>query len=174
MTNTAIVTRVRALALAVLFAGFAASSAYAQKAQVSRIDVTEYGLYTADITKKQQSPTGVSHNIVNNIRHAVTTRTVPAQLGVHFGFRYRIVGKPTGAPVTLTKVTIFPPGGLHKPGVATPILQNKYDLARKIGQTSFTDYSLEDSWEVVPGTWTFELWVGNRKLTSQSFEVVKQ
>jgi hypothetical protein len=175
MTISAIVPRVRALAFALVAASIATSVAHAQtKGKVTRIDVIEYGLYTADIAKKEKTTTGVSHNIVDNIRHAVTTRTVPAQRGVHFGFRYKIVGAPANAPVTLTKVTIFPPDGLHKPGLAKPILRNQYDLVRKTGQTSFTDYSFDETWELVPGTWTFELWVGKRKLATETFNVVKQ
>jgi hypothetical protein len=165
------------MVLAALAASIAAPSAHSQTAQVKSIDVIEYGIYTADIAKTQQgpaNPSGIGHHTVVNIRHAATTRTVPAQHGMQFGFRYRIVGAPNGAPITVTKVTIFPPPGLHKPGVAKPIQRYQYTLSRKIGETSFTDYSFDHPWELVPGTWTFELWVSGRKLASQSFQVTKQ
>lgn len=175
--TTGIGPRIRAIMLAALAAGIAAPSALSQTAQIKSIDVIEYGIYTADIAKTQQGPagqSGIGRHAVVNIRHAATTRTVPAQHGVHFGFRYRIVGAPNGAPITVTKVTIFPPPGLHKPGAAKPIQRSQYTLPRKIGESSYTDYSFDDPWELAPGTWTFELWVGGRKFASQSFQVAKQ
>jgi hypothetical protein len=35
-------------------------------------------------------------------------------------------------------------------------------------------YQFGHDWEIVPGTWTIELWDGDRKLASQSFQVVKR
>jgi Domain of unknown function (DUF3859) len=172
--TTGIKLQIRAMVFAALAVSIAPANAHSQTAQVKRIDVIEYGIYTDEIIKTQHEQTGLTRNTVGNIRHAATTRTVPAQHGVTFGFRYRIVGAPNGAPITVTKITIFPPPGLHKPGVAKPFQRDQYLLSRKIGETSYTAYSFDDSWELVPGTWTIELRVGGRKFVSQSFQVVKR
>jgi hypothetical protein len=162
--------RILLIALAL---GLTLSTAEAQTAEVTRIDVVEYGLYTAQVMQKSTDANGVAKNTVTDIRHAVTTRTVPAQLGVHFGFRYTIVGTPEGAPVELTKVTIYPPEGVKKPSAPEPLHRTQYTLERQIGETKFTDYSFDDPWELVPGTWTMELWVGSRRLAAESFTVVR-
>jgi hypothetical protein len=44
-------------------------------------------------------------------------------------------------------------------------------LQTRIGETSYASYTLEDSFELVPGEWVFEIWQGNRKLATQSFKV---
>jgi hypothetical protein len=44
-------------------------------------------------------------------------------------------------------------------------------LQTRIGETSYASYTLEDTFELVPGTWIFELWQGNRKLATESFRV---
>lgn len=148
------------------------SAAKAQ--QVTSIEITEYGIYTADVTGSQQSTSGISRNTVGNIRHAITTTAVPAQIGVHFGFRYRVNGNPPGGKVEIKKVTIFPPAGLKSPKSPQPVQKTEYTLARSIASTSYTDYSFDDDWELVPGTWTIQLWHGDRKLAEKVFTVVKQ
>ena len=32
-------------------------------------------------------------------------------------------------------------------------------------------YGFDEPWEVVPGTWTLEIWQGDRKLLEKSFEI---
>jgi Domain of unknown function (DUF3859) len=36
------------------------------------------------------------------------------------------------------------------------------------------NYQFGHDRETVPGTWTIELWDGDRKLASQSFQVIKE
>ncbi len=43
-----------------------------------------------------------------------------------------------------------------------------------IGDTTYVSYGFDDPWELVPGPWILEIWSGDRKLTSQTFTVVKQ
>src|SRR5271165_442340 len=77
------------LVLSLLLFAFSGGTAYAQTPHVDRIDVPEYGIYTANMDSKVPAPgtaTG-TRNVVGNVQHEATTRTVPAQLGVHFGFR---------------------------------------------------------------------------------------
>ena len=42
-----------------------------------------------------------------------------------------------------------------------------------VGDTNFVSYGFDDAWEVVPGTWVLEFWVGDSKIGEQSFTVVK-
>jgi hypothetical protein len=138
---------------------------------VKGVEITEYGLYTVDETKGQRDANGVLHSSSTNVRHAATTTTVPAQIGVHFGFRYHISGQPAGEQIVLKKVVIYPEGGIKSPKSPSPLLKNEYELTRKIGETAYTDYAFDDPWELVPGTWTMQLWDGDRKLAEKIFVV---
>jgi hypothetical protein len=160
----------RAFFFVLTFVAYAITPARAQDAV--RVEITEYGIYAGDVTRSERDSNGIVRNAVNNIRHAATTTTVPAQIGVHFGFRYRIVGKPAGQPIEIKKVTIYPEGGVRPSQSAQPQQKTEYTLTRKIGDDSYTDYSLDDPWELVPGKWTFQLWYGDRKLVEQSFTLV--
>jgi hypothetical protein len=46
-------------------------------------------------------------------------------------------------------------------------------MQAKIGYANYELYTLEDSFELLPGTWLIEIWQGNRKLTAQSFILEK-
>ncbi len=159
-----------------IFAGclLGASLSMAHAQTVQRVDIMEVGLYTVHTDKSVEAPgtpSGVSR-LVSDIELVKSTTTVPARLGSNFGFRYRIVGK--GKSVTVKKVTHIPEPGVRNPETGNVNLTSVVLIDRPFGTTHFTSYSFDHDWEIVPGTWTMELWVGDRKLASQSFEVVKE
>jgi len=164
------------IALPLLLSLLASTGAYAQTPQIDRIDVVEYGIYTTTTENKVSAPGTASGTraIVTDIRHAATTRTVSAQKGVDFGFRYTVVGAPAGAVVPIRFVTIFPAPGLRNPDTQQLKARSEYDFNVAIGQTSFKSYGLDNDWKVVPGIWTMQIWYQGRKLAEQSFTVVKQ
>jgi hypothetical protein len=151
---------------------FAVGAAYAQTPYVERIEITEFGIYTVDREIKGRDSYGVTLGIGTNVQHRETKKNFPAQIGTSFGFGYAVIGKPDGAAVNLRRVVVFPPPGLQSfPGKRVP--RHESTVEATIGQTNHNLYSLEDSFELVPGIWTVELWYGNRKLATQSFILEK-
>src|SRR5205823_10879543 len=65
------------------------NAADAQIPQIERIDFTEYGIYTVDREIQGRDAFGINKAAALNVRHAATIRTVPAQIGTSFGFRYK-------------------------------------------------------------------------------------
>jgi hypothetical protein len=145
----------------------------AQAPKIDRIEVTEYGIYTADEQSCERNAQGVLTCERTNMRHAVTTLTIPAQHGIHFGFRFKIVGTPDAAPVEVTGITNFPPPGLKSPSQSAPLRNYQYTKTVKIGEIGYTDYAFDDPWELVPGPWTVEIWVDHRRLAIENFTVVR-
>ena len=169
-----------ALARAALMALLAAAvslipttRALAADVEVTGIEIVNFGIYTADITASTSNPGGIGHNTVQNTKLAARTTTIPAQVGVHFGIEYKVLGSPDGAEVVIHRVTKFPGPGLRPPGSSTPLSVSESDVRKAIGAVSYSDYSLDDTWEVVPGVWTIELWHDGRKLAEQQFTLVK-
>jgi hypothetical protein len=162
------------VALICLFLPLATASAFAQAQKIERIDILEYGLYTADEKSCHRDDLGIQRCERTNVRHAATTLTVPAQHGVQIGIRFKAVGAPDGATVNVKRVWVFPPAGLNSPASKEPLLRLYRDDKVTIGKSGFTSYILDDPWELVPGTWTLEYWIGDRKLLSKSFTVVQQ
>lgn len=158
------------IVLACLLLVWGSGIASAQSSRVDAINIIEYGIYTADRTNCHRDQLGVQRCDRSNIRHAATTTTVPAELGTHFGVRYQVTGSPSGVSVPIKVVWLSPP--LHSPTSAQPVTSNGGTWNVKIGDTTLQDYSFDDTWELVPGFWTVQLWSGDRKLAEQQFTVV--
>jgi Domain of unknown function (DUF3859) len=149
-------------------------TAYTQTPQIERIRSTEYGIYTVDREIQGRDGLGINKAAASNVRHAATLRNIPAQIGTTFGFHYEVMGKPHAAPVELRQVVIFPSPGLTPSfsSSSRSIIQDEFLLQTRIGETSYAFYTLEDAFELVPGSWVFEIWQGNRRLAMQVFKVI--
>lgn len=144
----------------------------AQAGEQVEVEIVAFGIFRADIAEKKQDAAGVTHNVVENICHIATTRTVPARIGLHFGLRYKVTGPVTGARVLLRKAIVYPkvmtPPAPERPAAGVTAL-----LDFPVGTTSYTDYAFEQPWEQVPGIWSFQFFDGGRKLAEFSFTVVE-
>ncbi len=159
----------RALLSLLLLAGIS-SAAGAQTIQ--RIDIIEAGIYRSQRTEDRAAPgtaTGNVH-IVTDINLVQATTTVPARLGVQFGFRFKTAGQ-TGEKVRLKVVKLIPQPGIRNPNTGNTTVRDESDWDRTVGSTGFHAYTFDYPWEIVTGTWTFEIWDGNRKLAEQQFTV---
>lgn len=151
----------------------AALSGAAGAQTIDRIDIIEHGIYQTRTTRTEASPGTASGQLqmVTDIRLVEQTETIPARMGVDFGFRYKVYGAP-GATATLRMLTIPPAPGIHNPQTGNTTARGEYTTTVTSGDTKYKGYGFDHSWELVPGLWTFEIWEGDRKLASQSFKVV--
>jgi hypothetical protein len=159
----------RLVAALLLLAGTAGAAAQS----VSRVDIVDYGIYAVDRKGTGRNAEGIGLSTVSNERLAVKTNVIPAQIGVTFGLHYKVIGPDPGEAVELRKVTRFPDAGLRTPSGEVRH-ETERTLRSKVGETRFTAYALMDNFELVPGTWTIEIWQGSAKLAAQSFTLVKQ
>jgi len=147
----------------------------AQAASVERIDVVDAGTYrikTGAGTAEPATPTG-EVTAVDKSTLLEATHTVAARVGTEFGYRYTVVGEPAGAEVKLDIVITYPENGLNDPDSGRTLHESRYTSTKKIGETEYLGYGLENDWEAVPGTWTFEIWYDGKKLAGQSFTLTK-
>jgi hypothetical protein len=144
-----------------------------QLPRVERLDIHDYGIYAAAEQSCHRNDQGILLCDRTDVRHTETTLTVPARLGVHFGFRYKIVGAPDEATVRITGVIRFPSPGLQQPDAAAPIMKYEYQDNEQIGQIGYIDYAFDDPWELVPGSWSVEVWIDGERMAAQTFTVVR-
>jgi hypothetical protein len=163
------------IAILVFAVSLLASGACAETAKVDRIDIVEKGIFVIETGKETPDATTPTGKItaVTTARNIESTTTIPARLGLEFGFRYIVVGEPAGTEVTLDIVTVYPAQGLRDPNSRKSVHESRYQRTKKIGDTVYLGYGLENPWEIEPGIWTFQIWYDNRKLADQSFTVVK-
>jgi len=160
----------RVLLSLVLLVGIS-SAAGAQAIQ--RIEIAEPGIYRAEKKSSMIEPgaAGGTRTVMVDPTLVEATNTISANVGVHFGFRYRTFGS-RGALATLKFVTLLPQPGIRDPKTGIAKTRSEYLDRVRVGETRFKGFIFDHSWEIVTGNWTFEIWDGDRKLGSQSFNVV--
>ena len=142
-------------------------------AEVTRVDVLDRGIYEivpGEETPDPNTPTGTI-TAVDTQKLLQSTDKVAGKLGVEFGLRYVVIGSPEGGEVTVDLVYVYPPPGLKDPAEAEPSLETRIARTKKIGETTYIGYGFEDDWEIVPGTWRFEIWHEGKKFAEESFTV---
>ena len=157
------------LFLALLTIGFQATAQ--DTVSVTGATVTEVGIYSARVVKTFNVPgvIGGPNQGLDSFTLVRATTNVTARAGTRFGFRFTIHGAPSNAPVVLTMVGEHPP--LEDPQTGKTQTRDEYQLESWIGQT-YTSYSFDHEWELIPGKWKFEVWYKGKKLCEQSFTVV--
>lgn len=154
------------LALLILIPSHAAGEA----PRIDRVVIFERGIYRAQSTGMPHP--AVSMRPVSGVQNSQlidSTTTVPARHLTRFGLRYVVNGAPHGAVVGLRMITRYPDGGLLDPVSRQRHFQHEYNIDVQIGVPGYRDYNLDEDWEVVPGRWVFEFWIGIRKLGEQQF-----
>lgn len=133
------------------------------------VKMLNFGTYKKDSkagTAESITPYGRTVVVYNKSLLKQTTE-VPGRLGVMFGFSYSVQG-PDLSLKTMFKV--IPPKLLTDPaGKSSSIFEYPKDSI--VGVSNFDTWLFEGEWEIAEGTWTLELWNGERKLLSKEFFV---
>jgi hypothetical protein len=159
------------LALALLMVGMS-NGAGAQ--EVQGVEVYEFGTYVANGPSHEHRPSsqGIRIEGHDGYTHLESTRTILAQLGARFGFRYRVVGSTPGTYAPLRMVWKFPPPGIVGSDPAHPVQLEVVEFDATSNDDYVITMSLESASDLVAGTWTLEIWSGDKKLTEQNFEIL--
>ena len=151
-----------------------ASMAKAQEPKIERVEIVEAGIFQAEAIRREAAPGTIkgSTAVVSNIQLQQATARIPARIGVQFGVRFRIVGTPDGGRTTIRIVKKFPQP-IRDPKSGKTSTSNEQLRAETIGEVRYTGLTFEYDEDLVPGTWTFEFWVGERRMAAKDFEVFK-
>jgi hypothetical protein len=144
-----------------------------QAADVQGIDIGRYGIYKADVIKKEDAEKAAIgfRTVSKNIIFLRQTDTIDATVGTRFGFEYVIKGSPEEAVDIVVKY-------LH-PAITNPVTgktftsQEIVSEQRNIGKTELIGYVFDEAWEIVPGRWTILLIYGGQIMAEKTFTIIK-
>lgn len=158
-----------------LCAAVALCVADAHAQQVERADVAWAGIYRVGTVREVEDPTSpTGRRLISAGAELVTeTSRIPASIGTRLGVGFVLRGSPPGQVVPYHVAWRYPPRGLTNPERRTTTYEWKsppYSCALERA-TCFGGYPLTHAWELVPGTWTIEIWADGKKLIEKSFEV---
>jgi len=159
------------IAVVVVFTGYMSGVSFS--AEITNIEVIDYGIIEMESLEREaviDAVTGYCTEGIGEVDTVKRTHDIPAQQGMIFGFVFIIHGFPYGEEVLLTQKTVFPESGIDIPfeGVKH---DETYDRIYKIGKVHTVGYALNDKYELVPGTWTFQLLRDRYILMEERFNV---
>lgn len=149
----------------------AKSVARVKAAPIERCEIVEHGLYRATTSPVKFTDTGSvtgERFEVEEVEFTRQTRAIPMELGKGFGIRYRLRALPKHKPVDVRWRVVYP-----KPGIRGAA-HWEHGLREATADGTLTHHVLYDfhyAWEMVPGTWTFEVIADGLPACSLSFQV---
>lgn len=150
-------------------------SGVVQAAGLIKAEVTEYGYYQKKGDFKRYRNIAATTGYVkegSDVELVKQTHRIPLAMNRLFGFKFRVTGFDDKDAVQLKLVVTHPKikrdNGSTSTGYSYPVLVDVKDgvIENRSG------YSIDHDYEMVEGTWTFELWYYKQKLVSQTFETV--
>lgn len=162
------------LRFAILLAALALAALPAAAQPAPELHVTGSGEFVATRDVGPRDPAAASEGsdavvMVEDPRIVRRTKQIEAQLCRRFGFMFTLENLGPDGTVDLTVTSVHPPI-LHPSGrISTGVT---YQMSVSSDRPGLVGFSFDDPWELVPGTWTFSVHLGDRLLTEQRYDVV--
>ena len=158
----------------VLLWGFTSAQADVSPAdlEISVAEILGYGVFTTDhsVQRSGYSKSKPPAFDVRGVRFVTYTHEIEAGIGINFGFEYSINTTPKGQKLPIRSVIRFPEPGLQQPGGR--LYKESVENRRiQIGVPVLHGYGIDETWEIVPGEWVFEVWHKDARLIRKTFMV---
>lgn len=159
-------------AIAALLPMVAAATEPAAPPKVS-VTLEWAGIYSADLVSKTPDPRELKgfRSSVSNLQYLRQGTQLEAVPGLRFGIRYQFTGLPKMMQVRHHTVIRFPEGGLTNPQTGRHALFDRTERWCEVDKPCLSGRQFSEPWELIPGTWAFEVWRGDKMVLSQAFEV---
>ena len=155
-----------------LVAFFLAGGAFAQAS--TSVDIRWIGPYTAESTTSIGDASMLlgARSQSEGTKSLESTTLISARIGTRFGVGYVLSGPPTNELLSLKGVWQFPSGGMRNPESGRTADKQEWKLNCRVGNDCWAGFIFDKSWELVPGTWTLEVWQGATSLVNHTFNVL--
>ena len=153
---------------ALLFLGF-------DNKPVVNTRIINYGIYQSQMIEKiiSEEMTSGGLGLREDVELLKQTDRIPAEIGTRFGFKYIIEGENIPKEIKVTFVWNFPETGLKDPETNQLSKQDQVTAIVKTNKELYIDYGFDYEWELVLGTWIFQIKEGDNVLATKTFEVYK-
>lgn len=130
------------------------------------------GIQRVQVTQSVPAATPTGTRDIAVISLIEETTSIPAVLGTSFGIEFDLV-RPVGAtPMMIT--WRFPAAGLRNPQTGQTHYASTSELRCRMGSQCREAWTLDHSWELVPGVWEVEVVIGGAVALKQSFTLVER
>ncbi|MCG6890791.1 MAG: DUF3859 domain-containing protein [Gammaproteobacteria bacterium] len=138
---------------------------------VSNFSLIEFGTVQTKLDKLSETddPNFTDMNDVKFEKMLSESNHIPAKLGTEFGFRFEIIGEPSGEYITVECAGTHP--DLTNPHNGQSFSSYRYTDKYVIGRTVYYGFSFDEEWEIAPGTWILSIFYKEEKMLEKEFHV---
>ena len=152
---------------------FTSAVCQAQQEALRDVQIVEFGVFSMiDSGGYVGAP-----NVIAGKSHAGTeasliesTTDIHAAVGTSFGIRVKFIGEPDGATIPCTAKCLHPK--FTDPTSRQSSEVEQWDNVGTIGSAGYIGYTFDNSWELVPGQWTIQIFVGSKLRVEKAFKVI--
>lgn len=119
----------------------------------------------------QNSLTGKRSKVIGTWQLKERTTDIQAALGARFGICYTLDDGTPDTAIHYKVIWYFPENGMTNPVTKKRANWHSREKTCHSGKPSFTGWIFNEPWEMVPGTWVVEIWVKDKRLLRQMFQV---
>lgn len=140
-------------------------------ATITDVQVVEFGSYRRTNQGYHAAPRTITGktNAVSDATLIEKTTEIHASKGTSFGLGYMVLGQPDGAVVQFTCRCIHPTFTDPVSGRSSTV--EEWNSQAIIGRAAHLGYTFDDSWELVPGKWTIQVFYGATLVARKEFNV---
>ena len=140
---------------------------------VRAAEITAFGVFEerGKAFKLGYSATEPGTDTVDDVRFVGWNRQIPGEVGVSFGIQYIVHSRPKGSRIKIIARIEFPEGGLVTP--QGYVYQSSEEIQYiKLGEENFYGFGFDETWEIVPGDWKFQIKYKNAIIAQKTLTVV--
>ncbi len=115
-------------------------------------------------------PSGTRRTTEYKLNILEHTDTIKLSKGVQFGIEY-ILEAPSAKPITITTIWTFPKTMTNDQGKKFDLA--KYNIEKYTNQYTYSNYTLEDDYEMIPGKWNIKILFNNEELLNKDFYLIE-
>ena len=137
-----------------------------------RMQLLEFGTFRKLASQEDVSaPAAIAGALhaVSKVLLLERTTNVTARVGTSFGFHTKMPGKASGEVIRCTAKCIHPKMTDPTSGHSSEVEQ--WDTSGLAGQEGFIGYTFDNSWELVPGPWTIQVFMASELVIERTFNV---
>jgi TonB family protein len=131
------------------------------------------GTFSAESTTREPDAASVTGftSMLKGVRLLERTNQVRAAIDGRFGLIFKFDGSVPNEPVTYRTVWTFPEGGLLNPATGQRTTSHSRTRNCQVGSECRSLWIFSEAWERVTGTWTIDIWLNEKIVATQSFNV---
>ena len=141
-------------------------------ADVSSVEIMEPGIYQRKLVKSPEDKSTVAGkvDVVKKGQVITVTDSIPAEIGLSFGFKYIIKSDDKRETKYPVKYRVVYPSAMTNPETDKSESEWEFSTFSSANKEVYTGFGFSENYELIQGDWVFEVISGNH-MAKQVFHV---